>query len=51
MTIVSEGVKHGLGSLVALGMMLKALSRGLVLAGLGFFSEEMLGLGFFFFKK
>jgi hypothetical protein len=34
---MSEGVKHTLGSLVALGMMLKALSFGLVLAGFGFF--------------
>jgi hypothetical protein len=37
MAIVSEGVKHALGSLVALWMMLKALSFGWVLAGLGFF--------------
>ncbi len=37
---MSEGVKHALASLVALGMMLKALSLGLVLAGLGFFKRK-----------
>jgi hypothetical protein len=37
MAIECEGVKHALGSLVALWMMLKALSFGRVLAVLGFF--------------